>query len=149
MKYQVFKREINYYETDKMQVVHHSNYIRFMEEARVAYLEQLGFPYAELERRGVISPVTAGNCKYLATTTFDDRITVDVRVEASNGVVLTIGYDMPKHDGTRVFTGTSEHCFLNPEGHFIRLRRDQKEFYEMLMRELNVHHPTEGETSHE
>ena len=39
-----------------MGVTHHSNYIRFMEEARVAYLEQLGFPYAELERRGVISP---------------------------------------------------------------------------------------------
>ena len=120
-----------------------------MEEARVAYLEQLGFPYAELERRGVISPVTAVNCKYLATTTFDDRITVDVRVEAFNGVVLTIGYDMTKQDGTRVFTGTSEHCFLNPEGHFIRLRRDQKEFYDMLMRELNVNHPAEGETSHE
>ena len=74
---------------------------------------------------------------------------MDVRVEAFNGVVLTIGYDMTKQDGTRVFTGSSEHCFLNPEGHFIRLRRDQKEFYEMLMRELNVHHPAEGETSHE
>ena len=124
---QALTHRVQYYETDRMGVTHHSNYIRFMEEARVAYLEQLGFPYAELERRGVISPVTAVNCKYLATTTFDDRITVDVRV----------------------FTGSSENCFLNPEGHFIRLRRDQKEFYEMLMRELNVHHPAEGETSHE
>ncbi len=76
----------------------------------------------------MISPVTAVNCKYLATTTFDDRITVDVRVAAFNGVVLTIGYDMTKQDGTHVFTGTSEHCFLNPEGHFHPLRRDQKEF---------------------
>lgn len=115
---QTLTHRVQYYETDRMGVTHHSNYIRFMEEARVAYLEQLGFPYAELERRGVISPVTAVNCKYLATTTFDDRITVDVRVEAFNGVVLTIGYDMTKQDGTRVFTGSSEHCFLNPEGAF-------------------------------
>ena len=86
---QALTHRVQYYETDRMGVTHHSNYIRFMEEARVAYLEQLGFPYAELERRGVISPVTAVNCKYLATTTFDDRITVDVRVEAFNGVVLT------------------------------------------------------------
>lgn len=133
---QVLTHRVQYYETDRMGVTHHSNYIRFMEEARVAYLEQLGFPYAELERRGGISPVTAVNGKYLATTTFDDRVTVDVRVEAFNGVVLTIGYDMTKQDGTRVFTGSSEHCFLNQEGHFIRLRRDQKEFYEMLMRQL-------------
>lgn len=101
---QALTHRVQYYETDRMGVTHHSNYIRFMEEARV---------------------------------------------EAFNGVVLTIGYDMTKQDGTRVFTGSSEHCFLNPEGHFIRLRRDQKEFYEMLMRELNVHHPAEGETSHE
>lgn len=80
---QALTHRVQYYETDRMGVTHHSNYIRFMEEARVAYLEQLGFPYAELERRGVISPVTAVNCKYLATTTFDDRITVDVRVERS------------------------------------------------------------------
>ena len=73
---QTLTHRVQYYETDRMGVTHHSNYIRFMEEARVAYLEQLGFPYAELERRGVISPVTAVNCKYLATTTFDDRITV-------------------------------------------------------------------------
>ena len=115
---QALTHRVQYYETDRMGVTHHSNYIRFMEEARVAYLEQLGFPYAELERRGVISPVTAVNCKYLATTTFDDRITVDVRVEAFNGVVLTIGYDMTKQDGTRVFTGSSEHCFLNPRRAF-------------------------------
>ena len=29
-----YKRIINYYETDKMGIVHHSNYIRFLEEAR-------------------------------------------------------------------------------------------------------------------
>ena len=58
---QALTHRVQYYETDRMGVTHHSNYIRFMEEARVAYLEQLGFPCAELERRGVISPVTAVN----------------------------------------------------------------------------------------
>ena len=29
-----FKRKMNYYETDRMGVIHHSNYIRFLEEAK-------------------------------------------------------------------------------------------------------------------
>ena len=50
MKYQVFKREINYYETDKMQVVHHSNYIRYLEECRMDFMRQIGFDYARMEQ---------------------------------------------------------------------------------------------------
>ena len=38
-----YQHTVQYYETDKMGIVHHSNYIRWMEEARVAYLAQLGW----------------------------------------------------------------------------------------------------------
>ena len=38
----IYKHKVQYYETDKMQVVHHSNYIRWMEEARVEFLEKIG-----------------------------------------------------------------------------------------------------------
>ncbi len=31
---------VQYYETDQMAVVHHSNYIRWMEEARVEFLDR-------------------------------------------------------------------------------------------------------------
>lgn len=129
---------VQYYETDRMGITHHSNYLRFMEEARVAFMEQLGFPYARLEEMGIISPVTGVNCKYVAPTTFDDRVAVSVSVLAFNGVVLTIGYEMTKQDGTRVFTGTSDHCFLNREGHFVRLKREHPAFYAMLMQQVEA-----------
>ena len=45
----VFERKINYYETDRMGVVHHSNYIRFMEEGRCFWLEQIGLPFEIME----------------------------------------------------------------------------------------------------
>lgn len=129
---------VQYYETDRMGITHHSNYLRFMEEARVAFMERVGFPYARLEEMGIVSPVTGVNCKYLSPTTFDDRVAVDVSVRAFNGVVLTIGYEMTKQDGTRVFTGTSDHCFLNREGHFVRLKREHPAFYDMLMQQLEA-----------
>ena len=49
--------QAQYYETDQMGIIHHSNYIRWMEEARIAYMDELGFPYKKVEEAGIISPV--------------------------------------------------------------------------------------------
>ena len=53
-------RKVQYYETDMMGVVHHANYLHWMEEARIDFLDRLGFPYADMEAAGVISPVRSG-----------------------------------------------------------------------------------------
>ena len=52
------------YETDKMGVVHHSNYIRWMEEGRTAFLEDIGLPYQVMEEAGILSPVTGVAVEY-------------------------------------------------------------------------------------
>ena len=44
-----YTHKVNYYETDKMGITHHSNYIRWMEEARIDFLESIGFGYDKLE----------------------------------------------------------------------------------------------------
>ena len=54
-----FERKINYYETDRMGVVHHSNYIRFLEEARCDWLESIDMPFDVLEANGVTIPVSS------------------------------------------------------------------------------------------
>ena len=57
-----YRHRVNYYATDKMGVTHHANYIHWMEEARIDFLDQLGWPYEKLEALGVVSPVTAVQC---------------------------------------------------------------------------------------
>lgn len=128
---------VHYYETDRMGVTHHSNYIRMMEEARIDFMEQLGWPYARLEALGMASPVTAVNVRYHASTTFDDRVEITVRVKAFDGVRLTIGYTMAKlaatgDDAVTVLTGESEHVFLHTDGRFVRLKRELPEFHALL-----------------
>jgi len=103
----IYKHRIKYYETDKMGVTHHSNYIRFMEEARTDFLCQLGFDYAELEKSGVISPVIGIECKYKATTTFPDVIDIFVSVSEVKGATVSFKYIMKKADGTIAFEGKS------------------------------------------
>ena len=41
MKFKPYIRKVNYYETDRMSIVHHSNYIRYFEEARIYAMEQI------------------------------------------------------------------------------------------------------------
>ena len=73
--------KVHYYETDKMGITHHSNYIRWMEEARVAFLDEIGWSYSKLEEVGLISPVLGVNCRYLLSTVFDEEIRISVKVK--------------------------------------------------------------------
>ena len=116
--------KVHYYETDKMGVVHHSNYIRWMEEARVAYLEAIGAGFAGMEARGILSPVVALECRYLRPCRFDDRVRIAVRLTEFKGVRLRVAYEMfNETSGELVFTGTSDHCFTDAEGRLIALKK--------------------------
>lgn len=73
--------KVRYYETDKMGITHHSNYIRWMEEARIDFLECIGYSYAQLEHDGIISPDIGVECRYKQPTTFDDEVIITVSVD--------------------------------------------------------------------
>ena len=47
-----YKRRVQYYETDMMGIAHHANYIHWMEEARIDFMDQLGYSYAQMEEQG-------------------------------------------------------------------------------------------------
>ena len=128
----VYQHKVQYYETDKMGITHHSNYIRWMEEARIDFLEQIGWRYDKLEEMGIVSPVTAIDCRYKVTTTFADVISVSVSVEEFKGVKLKLKYEMKNEAGKLVCESYSEHCFMNPEGRLLRLQKEYPEFYQTL-----------------
>ena len=124
-----YLHKVQYYETDAMGIVHHSNYIRWMEEARIDFMEQLGFPYAEMEARGVLSPVKALSCAYQKPCAFGDTAEITVSPASFNGVVLTIRYETRNQKtGEQVCLARSEHVFLNREGHFVRMKREMPDF---------------------
>ena len=124
--------KVQYYETDMMGVTHHANYIYWMEEARIDFMDQLGFPYKKMEEDGVLSPVKAVSCEYKQSTTFGDEISISVSAESFNGVVMTILYEMKNQRDETVCTARSEHVFLKRDGHFVRMRRDMPEFCQAI-----------------
>ena len=128
-----YLRKVYYYETDKMGIAHHSNYVRWMEEARIDFLDQIGLGYKKLEDAGIISPVVAIECEYKAPTTFDDRLEIAVEVREFRGVKLVLGYTVRNAEtGGLVMLGKSTHCFVDQNGRPIVLKKQFPELAEAL-----------------
>ena len=133
----IYERKINYYETDRMGVVHHSNYIRFLEEARCDWLEKVGMPFEVLEEKGLTIPVLAVNCEYKHHVTFADVIQIKVFVKEYTGVRMTVGYDVrDKKTGKIVIIAETKHCFTDKNLRPVNLKKYFPEFhnkYESLL----------------
>ena len=124
-----YTHKVQYYETDKMGITHHANYIHWMEEARVDMLEKMGWGYDRLESLGVSSPVIGLSCDYKASTTFGDEVEIEASIQEYKGIHLVVAYTMRRlRDGKTVLEGTSRHCFLVTYGRFLRLAKSFPDF---------------------
>lgn len=92
MKQTTYQHKVQYYETDQMSIVHHSNYIRWFEEARVDWFDRMGLPFQNVEAMGIQIPVVSCSARYLRSAVFGDTIEVQLYKERYNGVRLVLGY---------------------------------------------------------
>lgn len=133
----IYERKINYYETDRMGVVHHSNYIRYLEEARTEWLEVLNMPFDLLEKNEITIPVLGVNCTYKYHVTFGDTILIKTYAKEYTGVRMTIGYEVTdKKNGNIVLTGETKHCFTDRNLKPINLKKYAPQFHEKFLKLL-------------
>lgn len=119
-----YRHKVQYYETDQMGIVHHSNYIRWFEEARTDMLERLGMGYDRMEQEGILSPVLSVSCEYKTMTHFGDTVEVECSVVKYNGIRLELSYIVRDVlSGESRAEGTSRHCFLDREGKILSLKK--------------------------
>ena len=130
----IFERKINYYETDKMGIVHHSNYIRFFEEARCALLEDAELPYNLMEGNGIMSPVLGVSCKYKQHVTFGDDIQIHAYIKEFTGVKFTVAYEIyNKNTGVLCVTGESNHCFTDSSLKPLNIKKHHNDIFEKFI----------------
>lgn len=137
LKVKPYEHHVKYYETDQMGIVHHSNYIRWMEEARMDFMEQMGYSYKMMEEAEVVSPVLSVQCDYKSMVHFSDTVIIETRMSKYDGIKMTILYRMSdKETGELRTIAKSEHCFLNRSGKPISLKRSYPEidtrFFQMM-----------------
>jgi len=133
---QAYHHIVKYYECDRMGVTHHSNYVRIMEEARIDWMDQIGYGYERMEAEQVVSPVMAIACKYMHPTTFKDDIAVSVTVAEMSKLKISFAYTMRVGEQV-VCTASSTHCFLS-DNRPVAIEQRFPELYEAINRQMNT-----------
>ncbi len=128
----VYERKPFYYETDRMDVVHHSNYIRWFEEARIHFMEEAGYSYARIEAEGIMLPVLSAECQYRSSVRFGDTILIEASISEFNGFKMVIEYIVTdKESGELRAKGKTTHCFTDSEMKPLRIKKSFPELYEL------------------
>ncbi len=129
-----YERKAYYHETDQMGIIHHSNYLKWMEEARIFLMDKLGFSYKKMEEFGIISPVTNIDLEYKNPTKFNDEVLIYIKVLEYTGVKLLFEYKIiDKLTKNINAIAHSKHCFIK-NGKIISLKKDLKEFHEAFIK---------------
>ncbi len=130
-----YRRKVHYYETDRMGIVHHSNYARWFEEARLHYMDQVGLSYSAIEQWGLLSPVLFCNATFKVALHFPEEFSVDVRLKDFSGVRFTVDYQIyleTDFQRTLAAFGETGHCFVDAAMQPIRLKTTYPELYQRM-----------------
>ncbi|MBP2644030.1 MAG: putative eSPTERase [Firmicutes bacterium] len=116
------REKVRFVETDMMGVVHHSNYFRWFEMARVEYLRQVGVLLTDMMAEDIVFPITDVDCKYRASAKFDDYILIEAVLAKVSKVKMIFTYRVLREaDGLLLATGSTQNAFTNKQGKIIRL----------------------------
>ncbi len=94
---------VRYGETDQMGIVHHSVYPLYFEMGRTELFRQVGYPYTEIEKLGIIMPLNELKVKYVNPAKYDDLLVVQTTIASYSPVKIVFSYRIVDHSG-RLYT---------------------------------------------
>lgn len=129
-----YKRQAHYSETDQMGIIHHSNYIRWLEEARIDFLDQIGLNYDKLEKERILCPVLSVSCQYRSPVKFHDTVLIFPSVLRFNGIRLSFSYEINDFSSNeRRIDAETSHCFVDQNFHVMNMKKEKTFLYKRLL----------------
>lgn len=123
---------VRYAETDQMGIVHHSVYAIWFEAARTEFGKDIGMPYGECEKLGVMLPLIGLECNYKKPAYYGDIVTIVASVEKMTPVRLKVKYEvLNKSTGDLLATGCTTHVWTNKERHPVNLKKVHPEIFKL------------------
>lgn len=127
-----YYRKPNFYETDGMGIIYHANYVHWMEEARVHFMEEMGFGYEKALEAGIDFALVSISCKYRSMTRFGQTVKIEMSIIQLSPARMTVGYRMTDAEtGELRCEAESEHFFYDrAKGRPVALKRAIPALYE-------------------
>lgn len=124
---------VRYVETDKMNIVHHSNYYIYFEEARTQFIKKSGMSYSEMEERGIMFPLVESNCKYIQGAKYEDELIIKTWVKELTPVKAEFNYSVIRErDQKEIARGGTLHAFVDDNFRIVNLKRKHPDIFEKL-----------------
>lgn len=125
------KIKVRYQETDQMGVAHHSVYPVWFEEARTNFIKEMGVSYSEIEKMGIMLPLSKLNCKYIKPALYEDILTIQTKIKCITNVKIQFEYKVFKY-GNIINEGETEHPFVDKNFKLINLKKVNKQLFDLI-----------------
>ncbi len=112
---------VEYWETDQMGIVHHSNYIKWFEAARTNYLKEIGYPYKKMEEDGFWLPVYNLDAKYIKPARFEDDVFIETSIYELSPVKIVLRYVVKDNHNEMLAVGKTTHPVTDPSLKIVKL----------------------------
>lgn len=127
------KINVRYVETDKMGIVHHSNYYIWFEEARGEFIKKIDVSYKEMEKIGIMLPVAETQCKYIRPSFYGDELTIETFIKELTPVKIIFNYNVIRESDEKIIaTGATKHAFVNQSLKIINLKKHYIDLWNKL-----------------
>jgi len=124
---------VRYAETDKMGIVHHSVYPIWYEVARTEAIKKIGISYSEMEKLGIMTPLSELNCKYNMPADYEDELLIQVGIEKLTPARVVFEYKVYKESSnTLINTGSTIHAFVGKDLRPLNLKKQFPDIFEKI-----------------
>jgi acyl-CoA thioester hydrolase len=115
-----------YGDTDAAGVVYNANYLRYFEIGRTEMMRELVCSYKEIEKLGILLPVTECFSRFKAPAFYDDLLTIETAIDTLKKVSCRFHYRITRHDPESehprlLVKGYTIHASVNREGRLVEL----------------------------
>ena len=127
---------VRYAETDRMGIVHHSNYPVWFEVGRTEFIKQNGISYSEVEGKGILLPLLELKCKFISSSTYEDKIIVRTSIKSYTKTRLNFYYEVFKESNMNspITTGETVHVWTNTNLRPINLQKYSEDLYNIIVK---------------
>lgn len=129
---------VRYADTDRMGIVHHSNYPVWFEAGRTDFIKKLGFSYSAIEKEGALLPLTDLQCSFKKPAQYEDEIEIVTRLSRLTYVRVCFYYEAYNTKGhVLLATGQTQHAWTNSDLQPVNIAKKMPALYAVLLKCLS------------
>ena len=130
----VTRVESRYPDCDRMGIVHHAVYPIWLEEARMAWLTEMGLPFPRSQELGLNPAMVELNIRYLAPAGYPQAVFIETRPGLVAPKKLELLYTLRDEADKVLSEGRTFHIWTGRDNRSCDVEKTQPELYALLLR---------------